>query len=380
VNTPAVAVHGVRFDGASGRLFIRPNFTDALEFAVRRGAGAATGVFTRTFDLQADNWRTVDVKLTSTLDPAAVAPLLGPDAAQWLQPFSFALPPRIELDGHFSGPAAPGGVHRDFAVRVRSHGAMTYQGIPADWLTLEAGVRDDDVDVRSIRAGVAGGQLTAALQLRGPAARRHLGFTADVRDANLAQAAAILDAYSGRGHADKGPAANPYFRGRTDVHMNLSVKAQGVLGAYDFSGDGAVALRGGEIGQLRMLGGLSQVLPFTSLRFTAGQANFHLAGPRLEFPSVTVTGANSAISAHGTYSLETHQLDFRARLNPFQESRALPQKFMDVFLTPLSGVLEVRLTGPIEKPSWVFANGPGNWLKAPIGTEPLPPSPLKPRS
>ena len=78
---------------------------------------------------------------------------------------------------------------------------------------------------------------------------------------------------------------------------------------------------------------------------------------------MSVTGANSGITAHGTYALDKHELDFNARIDPFQQSKAFPQQFIGAVLTPLTNVFEVKLTGSIEKPRWMFANGPSNLLR-----------------
>jgi hypothetical protein len=129
-----------------------------------------------------------------------------------------------------------------------------------------------------------------------------------------------------------------------------------------FQGSGNAELQGPGLGEVRMLGLLSDLLRFTALRFTTAQATFKLNGYRLDFPEVNVTGANSAITAHGSYSIDSHELDFRARINPFKESRTLPQQVIDAMLAPLAQVFELRLTGKVEKPFWTFANGPGNLL------------------
>ena len=136
-----------------------------------------------------------------------------------------------------------------------------------------------------------------------------------------------------------------------------------------------IALQGEEIGQIRMLGLLSELLPFTALRFTAARAAFRVDGPQLIFSDVAVTGANSALAASGTYALDRSQLDFKVRVNPFQESKSFPRKIMDAVLTPLSSALEVRLTGSIDKPKWAFTNGPTNFFRNLGPVQAAPPAP-----
>ncbi|MGH7995585.1 MAG: AsmA-like C-terminal region-containing protein [Opitutaceae bacterium] len=372
-DAPEIAMRGVRFDDLRARLFARPNFVDALDFTARIGSGTATGVLTRRYDLAAHDWRSVDLSVDSTLDPATVGPLFGAEGHAWIHPFSFSRPPRVALTGRFEGPAAPGGEHRTVSIRVRSPAPLTFHEIPLERAAFDVKIRDGNIELERVDAGVAGGDLKGEARISG--AVRRLSVSADLKGAGLGRAVVSLGRFLARHSARAPEPASRYFQGKGSARLDVAMKASGRLGGgYDFHGGGAASLSGGQIGQLRMLGLLSELLRFTALRFTAAHADFRIDGPRLVFPDIAVTGANSAISAHGVYSLERGQLDFLARLDPFEESRALPQKFMDVLVTPLSGVLEVRLIGPIDKPEWVFANGPTNWLRNAAETAPSAPS------
>ena len=185
-----------------------------------------------------------------------------------------------------------------------------------------------------------------------------------MRNASLGRAVGTVDAYTAARAGKPAPAPGEFVKDKASVVLDADVFAEGAFGDYlSFYGSGNATLRGAELGEVRMLGMLSALLRFTSLRFTSAHALFTLNGPSLLFSNVTLTGANSAIEAKGSYGLDQHLLDFRATVNPFKQSKSLPQKFMDLMLTPLSDVLAVRLTGTVEKPSWVFVNGPSNFLR-----------------
>jgi hypothetical protein len=127
-----------------------------------------------------------------------------------------------------------------------------------------------------------------------------------------------------------------------------------------------------------MLGLLSELLRFTSLRFTTARANFKIEGPRLDFSEVKVTGRNSAIDAHGAYALDTKTLDFNAKVFPFEESQGLVRGAVGFFLAPLSQFLELKLTGKIDRPAWSFLYGPSNLLRSmaqPAETNEIPSKP-----
>jgi hypothetical protein len=105
------------------------------------------------------------------------------------------------------------------------------------------------------------------------------------------------------------------------------------------------------------------LLNFTSLRLDSAQASFRIEGNKIVFPQVKLQGPRAAIEARGEYLLDGKALDFNARVFPLQESKIVVADALGILLSPLSNVLELKLTGPLEKPSWAFAFGPTNILR-----------------
>ncbi|MGH7943502.1 MAG: hypothetical protein ACREH8_23290, partial [Opitutaceae bacterium] len=80
------------------------------------------------------------------------------------------------------------------------------------------------------------------------------------------------------------------------------------------------------------------------------------------------------------YALDRRELEFNAKIFPFQESGNLLKTVVGAVLTPLSNALEVKLSGTLAKPEWSFVIGPTNFLRAlapaadaPGKAEPSPP-------
>lgn len=364
VDSAGAVFRDVAFDRVRTRLFIRPQFDDCLQFSVARGSGLASGTFARRFDLNALAMRSLDFDVTSTLDVGAVAKVLGPASAQ-LEPFSFEKPPFLQVRGHLDGPAAGSGPHQEVHVRGRTDTALRYHDFPLEAADFTVDVHDSDVVIDPVSAGFAGGRATGNAKVWGGGTDRRLKFDLNLRGANLGRAIEIVRAYTAKKDHLPHPSPGNFVKDKANVLVDVAAAAEGRLGVpYSFQGAGTAQVQGAELGEVRMLGLLSDLFRFTSLRFTSARAAFALDGPRLVFSDVSATGANSGITARGTYAIDRHELNFRARINPFQESRAFPQKFMDMMLTPLSGALEVKLTGTIEKPSWTFANGPTNLLRS----------------
>jgi len=116
------------------------------------------------------------------------------------------------------------------------------------------------------------------------------------------------------------------------------------------------------------------LFPPSSLRYTDAQANFTIEKNKLSFPGVNVTGANSTIKAKGDYWLDQKSLDFNAKVYPFGETKFLPGALLDKFLTPVSMLAEVKLTGTLDQPKWAFAYGPTSFFRKLTQSKSSPPA------
>lgn len=377
VDAPGVALHQYGMDRLRGRMFIRPQFDDVLAFTVERQGGRGEGRFARRYDPVADDWSSIDATLDSTLEPLAALELAGPDEVAAVSDFTFERPPRVKLTAHFDGPASGRGQHRQIGLALNAVGLTTFHTIPIDQLALEGRLIDQDLALAKIDAAIAGGAVTGRMSLTGADTARTLDFAGTARDVSLTQAAALVQKISAKAPGAK---TEKFLQDKSSVKIDANVSARGqVASLQSFHGSGSAQLHGGEIGEMRILGALSQLLRFTALRFTGAEVAFQLDGSQLNFPSVIISGARAAITAHGEYSMALHQLDFRARLDPFKESRGATRGFMDLALTSLASALEVRLTGTVDHPKWAFVNGPTNLLWSLRSANPVaPPKPSLP--
>ncbi len=381
----AASIRGAKFDHARTLLFIRPNFLDGLELYGTHGTGEIRGTFTRTVDYETGVWRSIDFDAVSSIDPAVSVQIFGPAAAERLAPFHFETPPLLKLAGHLDSPAAPGGEHQQVTIEAQSTGAFALHDFPLRNLSFSAVQRDDAVVLSRVEASFAEGLVAGKARIWGRGAERRIGFEGSLREASLAQVVAILEHYSALRKGLPAPPSGKFLRDKANVKLDLAASAEGRFDdLLSFQGGGNAVLAGPGLGEVRLLGLLSELLNFTALRFTATRANFKIEGPKLVFPDVSITGANSAIQAHGDYALDRHMLDFHARVYPFQESKFILQSVVGAVLTPLSTVLEVKLTGSLDKPAWSFVIGPTNFLRnliqsSPPASKPKPdPDPTSP--
>ncbi len=357
-------IREVALDRGRTRLFIRPHFFDGLEIFAAHGEGRASGTFTRIHADSGPRLNRMDFDFTSTLGAEAAA-LGGPEIAAITEPFVLTRAPVLEAAGFITGPAATDPDRRSILIRGATSGPLTYHEFPLDHLSFVANVRDDVIDLTPVAIGFGGGIASGRIMVDGPETARRLGFDLSLKDANLRDAAIALEHYSAR---QKGAAPSPtssYLEGTARVNVNLNLSADGALNdLYSFTGSGYADLNGPGLGRVRLLGLLSELLYFTALDFDSLQTGFTLDRTKLVFPDLTLTGPNAAVSAHGDYLLPSKELDFYAKIYPFQESKFILKSVVGLVLSPLSSVLEVKLGGKLEKPSWAFVIGPTNLLRS----------------
>ena len=361
-------IRGAALDRVRTRLFIRPGFVDGLELLATQGDRDASGVFTYRADRFTQVWQTLDLDLDSTLDLKTAVQIIGPLGAKVLAPFQLARPPEVTVRGQFAGPAAAGGANVRLHIAGRTAGDFRFHGFPLQDVAFTARLDRDEITLDSITGSFAGGAVTGHVRIWGAGPARRLGFDLSLEDGGLGPAAAGLGEFFAARKNEPAPPPGKFLAQKANVRISLAASAEGSYdNVFSYRGAGSAVLRGAEIGELPLLGALSELLRFTSLRFTEARSNFKIEGPKLVFPELTIRGANSAIDAHGSYALDRQQLDFNAKLFPFQESESLLKTVVGAVLSPLSSAFEVKLAGPFAKPQWTFVNGPTNFLRALAG-------------
>ncbi len=369
-DTDRPVVRGAALERVRTRLFIRPGFVDGLELRATRGEQEATGTFTYRADRFTQEWHTLDLDLESNFDLKTAGQIIGPVSTAFLAPFQIAQPPELKVAGQFAGAAAPGGANLRLRIGARTSGDFRFHRFPLQDVAFAATIDHDEIALDDITGTFAGGAVTGHARVWGAGSNRRLGFDLALEDAGLGPAAGALGDFFAARKNEPPPTPGKFIQQKANVRISLAASAEGSFtDAFSYRGAGSAVLRGAEIGEVPLLGALSELLKFTSLRFTEARGNFKIEGPKLVFPEVTLRGANSTVDAHGTYALDRQQLDFNAKLFPFQESESLFKSVVGAVLSPLSNAFEVKLTGSFAKPEWNFVMGPTNFLRALAGPD-----------
>lgn len=372
-------IRGVPFDTTHVLIYVDPKATHGIDIRVTKDHGSAQGSFTLTTDPDKGGlWSGLDIAARAEINPLPLGTLLPEEGAEALSAFAFEKFPSIAVDGHFDGPAAGQNPHKALHIDVRSNSRLRIHGVAFDRASFKVDIKDDVVDVGGVDAGFAGGQVTGTSQTTGDGPLKRMRFKAALSGASLGQAAAAAEGYVVSGKPGGSVALETFAKAKSGVRLDLTASAEGRFGDLSsFTGDGTVQVQGSSLGELELLGGLSKVLKFPELRFTQAKSTFKIEKASLNFPDLSVVGANSMIRAKGTYAIDRRLLDFSVNIYPFMESKSLLQVF-NALSAPISAVLRVRLSGSIDKPAWRLAYSPLNLLReddsrpAALPKEPVP--------
>lgn len=377
-DAPSATINQVRFDRVRTTMFIRPNFYDALEFIVDQGEHSARGTFSRAVDIyrHSDDLRSIDFNLTSTLDLAETAKIFGTAGSEIVEPFTFANPPALQLNGRVDGPASERGPHRSIQMAVKSTGGFALYGFPLRDLSFNGTIKDDAIDLKDIQVSFAHGVARGSALLRGPDAERKLGFDISLQGAYLGEA---LNTFAQFSAIQKGepPTISNRAQQLADIRLNLQLAANGLYrDPMSFQGKGAAELSGAQLAKINLLGSLSEelsktaVFRFTSIQLNQARSNLVLDRQKLSLPDLKITGNSVMIEADGTYLLDKNTVDFAAKVYPFGGGKTFLSSAVGFVLVPLSNALELKLSGSLTQPNWRFAYGPRNFLYNITGTNP----------
>lgn len=382
VDAKAPEIQTVKFDRVRTTLFIRPEFYEATEFIAEHASGAARGRFRRSVDLEQDAFRWMDFTVDSTMDLQEGARIFGRDGLEIVEPFSFGQPPELHLNGRLEGPASGRGEHEHVEIGVKSSGPFVFYGFPLSDLTFNGTWHDGDLDLREVAATFASGRMQGHAKLSGREPNQRLGFDYDLENASLGEAIHTLEVFNAKLHGQPPPQLSKFQQRLAEGRFGLRMSADGrYRDPLSYVGNGNAELVGAELAEINLLGALSQllrrsnVLNFTSLRLTTARANFAVNHESLNISELKMTGPTAAVDMKGTYRFDLKQMQFNAKVRPFEEGKTLLANAVGFVLTPLSTVFELKLTGNLESPDWRFVYGPTSLLRTLARKEDLPSKP-----
>ncbi|MDP0500312.1 MAG: AsmA-like C-terminal region-containing protein [Verrucomicrobiota bacterium JB022] len=322
----------------------------------RSGPGRAiTGQVSWQLDPADPAYRVQRVNIRSTLPvPALEAALkLAPGTvSERLQ--SPNKPPRVAFSGQIrteieSRTQTP---YIDFS--FSNDTPFTTFTLPVDSLVMEGSLKDKLISLTKVKGQVFGGAADATANLKmQPEAGPIFDLQLTLKDANYTRAITWI-----QNRGKDAPEATPANPDAPPGLLNLSTTLHGQGAQTEtYSGQGHLKISEAELQRVRLLGGLSRLLEEVGITITTSplrelETELQLTSGDLTLPDVSISGPGLRIRADGTVSLPTQALDFNVRASPGVMRGTIVGNVVTGLLSPLGGVLEMRVTGTLSDPDW----------------------------
>ena len=292
------------------------------------------------------NKQTAVFQVDSTADPHAVAHMIGAGPGRFLESYRFEGPTHVTASGRVS--------YVGFAP-VDVEAWVQGKHIGLGWaLSDEASFRiralDRRLEITDIHASLYGGQLTGRMAfypLNDPLRLRYdaVGQLRNVRFENLIASMARVE-------------ANPY-----QGNLSLDFRVEGMVGqgrARTAVGEGWITIEDGALFQIPLMGELSQWLTslYPGLGFasqTDFKTSYTIADGRLHTEEAMLEGAMLSLKATGDYHFD-QRLNMTVQVQPMRDG--IVAEAVRLATSPLTKLLEFRLTGTVGKPKWRPLNLP----------------------
>lgn len=338
--------NGVEILRGDGRVNLDLSATNsAITFdpiLVVREEGLVKGGF--TVDLERE---VIDFNGTSTINPGALAQMIGVSTNNFMNDLRFEGPVMIAAKGTV-GYGDKDLMDIQAEVESRDLGIMTFV---SDRCAFTAHVSGCTNTLSDIRGKICGGDFTGSAELvlpSGTSTNTYYIVEGEIRNVELEKfATATMEEkkqdYCGR--------------------LSGRVKVEGLIGegmGRTAVGTGNVSIKDGRIFTFPLFGGFTDIMTkiIPGLDFilsqTDAKSEFEISDGKIHTDEVLIEGDIFSVDIRGNYYFNK-DLDFKLRLNLFK-SKTLVGKTIHSILHPLSWLLEFRLRGSFDNPEWSPTN------------------------
>jgi AsmA-like C-terminal region len=305
--------------------------TDAT---VRQGTNTGQ-VAALGFDLAANRLHFTNT--ISTLDPSHVTRVIGPRTARALEPYQFAVPPHVVLNGTI--PTRDSLQDADVRFETRAEAVRWWKLATTNFATT-VWWRGQTVTLTNLDTGFHGGRLTGNV---------FVDF-ADPTDTSFRFDAAFQDVQLRGLLADMVPRTN-----RLDglIGGRLTINEAHTRTNLPWLGGGEVRLRDGFLWDLPLFGGLSSALDKIApgvgqTRFSSGKANFAITNRLISTRDLEFRSPAMRLACEGTVGFDT-QLEATMRAEILRDVPVLGP-IVSLALSPFSKLFEYQVRGALAKP------------------------------
>jgi len=347
------AIRGLECDYASAMLFLRPNYIDAFQLDIRRPEGSGSGEFQRR--MVNSELREVAVDVETTMDLAPTAAIFGDGGLTILEPYTWHGNPHIAMSGSFY--FNPDGNWQDIAFTIDTDQPMTYYNFPLDSLHTRGSYRKGDVELSEVRFGLCEGEGIGQASFLRQQDDAFILF--DFRVINALFGDTLDRVHNFRREEGDPPEKKKNYEGWLNLHVTgITPSGHGLEQVFS---QGHFQITEANLTEIDLLGPLSRLVPFTTLRLNDMGGEFDWRGAVIEFPKILATSKTARLEASGLYYTSDGGLQFTVKTFPLEEAGIpIVSDFFMPLLNPVTAAATVNLKGTLDEPQWRFALSPLN--------------------
>lgn len=328
--------YGVPVDSFQCRLGYANGLFAMDDIRLIRPEGEVSGRF--ELDLDAS---LAEGALLSTANPKAIARIIGPEVAAYLDGFHFGGPMRIAARGQVDyGAGTRTAIRAEIDGKDWGHAPLHFTRA-----ALDLAVKEFRFDLTNIVGEAYEGTFSgqASFYPSGATTNFRYDISAKADDINLNTLLQALG-YDGKEEYE----GLIYTQG--ELNGNL-----GAGQARTAAGRGWLRIQDGQLYQLRLLGGFSRLLSIIDpglgeVSLTDFAASFLVKENKIDTRNAALSGPTLAVHGEGYYAFDDH-LDFIVWVQPPDHNRLLPN-LSKVAVPLVTKLLAVRLTGTLSDPKW----------------------------
>lgn len=301
---------------------------------IRQGTNAAH-VEALGFDLAGD--RLFFTNAVSTLDPGSVTRAVGPKTALALEPYVFATPPHVILNGIIPTRGNVEDANVSFETQA---GGVRWWKLAASRLNTTVWWRGQTVSLTNLDADFHGGRLTGNVFVD----------LAEMNETRFRFDSAFTDVQLRSLLADVVPRTNR-IEGLVSGHLIVDEAHSRTNGPW--LGRGEARLRDGFLWDLPLFGGLSAALDrivpgIGQTRFNSGSSTFTITNRLIRTQDLEFRSSTMRLASSGSVDFDTH-LDATMRAEVLRDVPLLGP-VVSLALSPFAKLFQFDVRGTLEKP------------------------------
>lgn len=368
---------GSKFDEFSLKIWVNPSRISIYDVELRREGRTANAVLEWLYGSEGiTSYERQTIFLESNLNSKELISLGGKDAEDVLEVVKFSNEPRVSLNALLYNPNNnPEGRKDAFNAHVFAAGKTRV----ADFATLEnlrCFARSDSIRTQiedaSFRFCDGNGKGILFLEKLGD----KMSFDAemDLKGMDQDDFEAFLRGLGSSGNSLKSASEISEKKDSESGEGDGSVVVQGVLkGITDdpksFKGGGFVAVENSRLIRFSVLGIMSRALeslnlPSGSFTLTYMHSPFEVEGGSIRFPKLETGGNIAKINGAASYDFISDDLNALLFVQPLGGVSAPIISGVFSLINPLSNVVEVKMTGPVDNPKTSVSINPVNVLRS----------------